>query len=305
MHHLHTHIHSRIVTLCGLILLTIYGIGVVLAPGHVLTTTHHVAQSTGPHHGTAIYIIHLDRAKQRLPQIIPPAKALGWPIHIVHAIDGRKLSAQQLHHVISAKMYARRMHVGAIGCSLSHYKAYQMFLNSRYAHALILEDDAIFKPNVLHTVIAQVLQQPSQWDMISFNTGPTWASKIFTYRYLQLKSPQVTFQLPWTKHKNTGGYLINRRAAHQLLTYSLPIKMPLDLYNRRDWELGIVALESTPELVQQRHGISDRLSSKTLDFSSLIHTIRHGFFVKKTAWMRFVYHTKVYLSHPTQTGQHR
>ncbi len=283
-------------TVIGLLAL-VYAIGVWLAPGHVLHARTPVHPAPASHHGTAVFVIHLDRAKDRLAFMRPQLQALGLPTHWVYAVDGHNLNQRTIDRVVSKKAFARTMHTGAIGCSLSHFKAYRAFLNSHAAYALILEDDVSFDPKKLRSAVRALTKQSMPWDLISFNNGQPHLIGHDGFTHIKLHEPNVALTLAWQKHENTGGYLINRHAATQLLKHSLPIQMPLDLYNRRDWEMHFIALESAPELIKQTLGTSDRLTSKNIVFEEMQHGIKHAFFAQKTAWMRFLYHTKLYLKY--------
>ena len=61
------------------------------------------------------------------------------------AVDGRELPAQEYFHCISGAMenHGRVLSPAEVGCSLSHVKALEQFLETGAERAVILEDDVI------------------------------------------------------------------------------------------------------------------------------------------------------------------
>ena len=59
---------------------------------------------------------------------------------------------------------------GTIGCSLSHEKALERFLESEYEFALIFEDDVIFNPHELRECVNRAIEKKDLWDILNFET---------------------------------------------------------------------------------------------------------------------------------------
>jgi len=79
------------------------------------------------------YVITLERSKERGEYIKKHLKEHGLEHQIIHAVDGSLLSPDEI--AMSCDMEAVNrldwwLTKGAIGCALSHYKAYETFLES-------------------------------------------------------------------------------------------------------------------------------------------------------------------------------
>ncbi len=94
----------------------------------------------------SIYAISLPNSAERRRCLAIELEKLGLPYSIIDAIDGNKLSLEQLRKVCPRELslrVERALSPSEVGCSLSHRAALQSFLNSKYQYALILEDDAV------------------------------------------------------------------------------------------------------------------------------------------------------------------
>jgi GR25 family glycosyltransferase involved in LPS biosynthesis len=95
----------------------------------------------------------------------------------IEAIDGKQItingvvSDDALKEIESAERVGFRLkHYqltrGAVGCYLSHMKAYQTFLASEnYDIALIFEDDAIVTPHLKKRILSALDALPDNWDL--------------------------------------------------------------------------------------------------------------------------------------------
>ena len=152
---------------------------------------------------------------------------------------------------------------GTIGCYLSHLEAWRAFLRSDYEFALIAEDDIEFEPIALKKSIKNVIQNPRLWDINLFDInhqGLPVAIKEF-------KNEGETLNLYFVYIDYASAYLINRNAAHQLLKKALPIKMPVDHYFTRSWELGNLILTGIePRIVSQNKDSVQNSYRKSTDY---------------------------------------
>ncbi|MDR0632370.1 MAG: glycosyltransferase family 25 protein [Holosporaceae bacterium] len=226
-----------------------------------------------------VYLINLDRARERLDFVTPQILALDFPINRISAVDGSSLSSEEIESITDLKTYKRifKTHpeVGTIGCSLSHEKTWRAFLESDNEFAIIFEDDVQFSPAKLREVIESTIEQKSLWDIVNFETKhwgcPVEISKVCHGR-LVLYLTNVT---------HAGCYMINRRAAHRLLQKFYPIKMPLDHYFTSAWEFGLKFAGVEPRMVFQKFGNSqikmpsDR-KTKTISATNIIYNIQRA-----------------------------
>jgi len=184
----------------------------------------------------SVVVISLDRRPDRWAKFMEDAQAAGVQnkVQRLSAVDAKEFVAHQ-HPAVSLltayniKNSVRRAHyeidsAGAVGCSLSHFKAWNYLQNSSAPALLVLEDDAKL-PADFKARIAEVLTDlPADWDIITFNNteyeggamgctpmeGSAWSS--------------------CTSMMGSHAYLISRRGAARLLARAYPIEMHVDAY---------------------------------------------------------------------------
>lgn len=210
-----------------------------------------------------VFVINLDRSIERYASVEGPIKALGYPTERISAVDGKALPPEELARVADwdgfAKRFSKPAQAGMIGCSLSHFKAWEALLKSPYAYGLIFEDDVSFDGDAMKTVLADLVHH--KWDIcmlsISHRGMPLTVAGLPLGHKLCVYLADVT---------HGSGYLINRKAAEALLTKALPIRMPIDHYFTRTWEFGLTLTGvENPRLVHQTFGDSDIGSTQRMN----------------------------------------
>lgn len=251
--------------------------------------------------GTNAYIINLDRSKDRYSYVAPQVERLGYRVERVSGVDGSKLSENELKEKTdfeSYKMflghYPKR---GTIGCSLSHLKAWKIFLDSNAEFAIIFEDDVSFDPNELKKTIEILKNNSALWDVVTFeisHRGMPLTLKRFdeTNNNLSIYLTEVT---------HAGAYLIKRDVARKMIEKFLPIKMPIDYYFTRAWEFDIKYTGVEPRIVHQTYGDSNinattRYSDENDETQDLVSMFNRGVFKLQSYIIRFFYNLKIYLS---------
>jgi glycosyl transferase family 25 len=213
------------------------------------------------------YLINLDRATERLNFVMPSISALGFQVERISAIDGRNLSKTQINSIVDEKTYRMIFKMlpekGTIGCSLSHEKAWRAFLKSDNEFAIIFEDDVKFDPDELSQTIKSVIEKKSLWDIANFETKhrgcPIRISKLNDDKYDENHDGkyETKYLVRYlTNVTHAGCYLINRKAAHELLLKFYPIKMPVDHYFTTCWEFDLRFAGIEPRIVSQKFGNS-------------------------------------------------
>jgi glycosyl transferase family 25 len=204
--------------------------------------------------GVGVYLINLDRSKDRYDYVIDKIKALGLPFKRISAVDGNLLSADELEKMVDKSWLEYKK--GQIGCYLSHVKFWKEFLESDYEYAVVFEDDVTFDPLKLKETIDEVLKYPSYWDICTFNMHWGNGDQHFALsvdKILNQYEMLYYLQKPYL----TGCYLINRHAAINLLQKAFPIKDAVDQYFSRSWEFDLKFVGIEPQLVSQSFGDSN------------------------------------------------
>ena len=95
------------------------------------------------------YVINLDRDSTRMKQMHMMLKRYAIKYTRMPAIYGRSLTADQINHVTTFVSRNLLCSYAMIGCALSHINTYRVISNTGLKKwYLILEDDAIFTPNI-------------------------------------------------------------------------------------------------------------------------------------------------------------
>lgn len=247
--------------------------------------------------GVGAYIINLDRSKERYASIKPHVDQLELPTERIEAVDGAALSQQEVNEKLDLDTYrvflGHTPKRGTIGCSLSHIKVWQTFLKSTFKFAVIFEDDVSFEPNKLKVVMEDLLKNSDLWDVVNFETHGNRRMPISIKTLVN--NHQLCLFLGKATH--TGCYMINRKAAKHLLEKALPIKMHVDQYFNRSWELDIkfTGVEN-PRLVFQTFGDSDigKTNRVSEDKVSALDVLNRLMWVSQTSIIRFAYNLKLY-----------
>ncbi|MDR1333648.1 MAG: glycosyltransferase family 25 protein [Holosporaceae bacterium] len=234
------------------------------------------------------YVINLDGAKDRWNFVEPSVTALGFAVERVSAIDGKTLSPKEIESVASAELYKFFFKMypeeGTIGCALSHEKAWRTFLESDNEFAIIFEDDVQFDPKKLREVIEFALKEKDLWNIVNFETKhdgfPQRISKYFQEQSLVVYLTNVT---------HAGCYLIDRRAAYELLRKFYPIKMPIDHYFTAAWEFDLKFVGVEPRIVFQKFGDSHIKTSPAKKIRILFVIIANAIYLVQRAVLHFAY----------------
>ena len=240
------------------------------------------------------YVVNLDRSKERYQKIKPLIDYLNFPYKRFSAVDGSALSDEEFNKLVDFKTYNNLMgHLpkkGTIGCSLSHINIWKEFLKSDYSYALVIEDDVQFAPSDLQQAVKNVLSHKKIWDVCSFELlhhgFPLNIRNIDDHHHLAIYLTNVT---------HTGCYLISRKAAQNLLKKALPIKIPIDHYFTRGWELDLTFMGVEPRIVKQDENEQSIIESSEREKASLSQFyLKKVMFKIQTPIIHFLYNLKRY-----------
>ena len=93
----------------------------------------------------SIYVVSLEKDVHRREQLAKQFTQFYPTMNIIDAVDGRKLSDDIIRNLTKGyvQKYHKQMSPGELGCTMSHIKALEQFLESDSDVALILEDDIL------------------------------------------------------------------------------------------------------------------------------------------------------------------
>lgn len=186
--------------------------------------------------------ISLDRRPDRWSSFKATADAAGFPVTRLSAVDAKAFAYPAHQHPDISLLTAhnifyeqRRSHYeidvpGAIGASLSHFKAWEGLLATSAPALIVFEDDCQvpvdFRSRLEMVMVA--LPPEGGWDMIQFqNTrfagGETGCEP----------APPDVAPVPWQVCKSLMGayaYMISREGAKKMLARAYPIELHVDAY---------------------------------------------------------------------------
>ncbi|NTJ08253.1 glycosyltransferase family 25 protein [Rhizobium lusitanum] len=205
------------------------------------------------------FIIHLDRARDRMPQVESLAAKLPVPSEIIEAVDGSALTDAEIERV-----YRRRLHkpyypfalsIGEIACFLSHRKAWTAIVEQGIDAGLIFEDDVDIDDS-FHAAFAaaKACLKPRAFVRFPFRMGKEHGKCI-------LSQGQTSVIQPDRIGLGMVAQLVSRDAAIRLLSATTHFDRPVDTTVQMSWFTQISPLAVLPGGV---HEISSQLGGSTI-----------------------------------------
>lgn len=238
-----------------------------------------------------LYVINLDRSKDRLEHISKIFKDENLNFNRVSAVDGRALEEDEFQRLTTKRNWPKALTRTEVGCFLSHRKCLQLIAEGNDPYGAIFEDDIALSPNA-----AVFLKN---WDWIPENTDIV---KIDTAQTPCVVGPiSKTLEKGYhlapllNKHYCTGGYIISKSAAQKLYELTALVTAPIDeIYFNPECaimpllhieqmvpaitvQLGLISTIRAPKDLNKKHIPSDR---------SFLQKITREWqrFEKKTFW---------------------
>jgi len=179
--------------------------------------------------------LSLDRRPDRWAAFQRYAHDAGLDVKKISAVDGKIINAVT-HPLVSLgtahniKFKHRRSHyeidaAGAIGCTLSHVRAWEQLVKSGAPAMVVFEDDAPI-PSDFKTRLELILPQlPVGWDIIQF--------QLTYWENGDTGCKPIVGQEPWqlcTALMGSYAYMISRDGASKMLARAFPIELHMDAY---------------------------------------------------------------------------
>jgi glycosyl transferase, family 25 len=186
-----------------------------------------------------VLVINLARATERRQSISHHLQELGVEFTFIDGVDGSSLDASYVNKIVAPEA---KIHIGAIGCYLSHLACYEYMQKNQIPLALILEDDARLDPRVKQLLVKGATSTDFDYCFLDCddhnNEGPIFYDENSA---IQLGMPFRAFTLsagPQTLH----AYLITKPAATKRLEHSFPIRQSIDVYDQLPYRIHFRAI---------------------------------------------------------------
>ncbi len=220
-----------------------------------------ITPNDGPQRAVKAFIIHLERATDRQPQVEELIRKLPVETDVVNAIDGRTLDAQTISSVYRRSAHKPRypfqLSTNEIACFLSHRKVWQAIVDQEIDAGLVLEDDVELTPEfaAAYSAASQVLNVDS---FIRFPFRERESGRVV----LNTGTSRIIEPVP--VGLGMVAQLIGRGAAQRLLSTTEIFDRPVDTTAQMNWVTGLKPLSVLPGGVKE---ISVRLGGSTIQKS--------------------------------------
>lgn len=121
-----------------------------------------------------IIVISLERAPERRERIFHQLKELGIDAVIMDAVDGSKLSSEELDKRIKIGRWrvGEKFEPGEIGCTMSHIQALKIAKENEWPWVIILEDDVILADDFVKRIKLLHKLLPEKWEHVYLSGIP-------------------------------------------------------------------------------------------------------------------------------------
>jgi glycosyl transferase family 25 len=198
-----------------------------------------------------IFIVNLERAADRRAAILRHLAELGLEAEILPAVEGVKVDRATLGPGAEP-----RLSNGEVGCYLSHVRFWQLVVERRLPHAIVLEDDVVCSPSLLRVARDAAALMPP-FDAVRLSAlQPIRGIPVATL------SGGEQLILP-TKHPSgTQGYMISLEGARRLLA-AIPVpRSPIDDTLDRYWKYGLCVPVVSPSVVVEDPSIASSIGAR-------------------------------------------
>ncbi len=215
----------------------------------------------GPPGAVKAFIIHLERASDRQPQVEELVRKLPVETEVINAVDGRTLDAQTITRVyrrsVHTPRYPFQLSTNEIACFLSHRKAWQAIVDQGLDAGLVLEDDVELTSEfaAAYSAACKILQSDSfiRFPFRERESGRT---------VLTTESSRIIEPMP--VGLGMVAQLVGRDAAQRLLSATEIFDRPVDTTAQMNWVTGLKPLSVLPGGVKE---ISVQLGGSTIQKS--------------------------------------
>jgi glycosyl transferase, family 25 len=176
------------------------------------------------------YAIALKRSKERYRYIDRHLKSHGLDYKIIDAVDGSKLSTDDLtancnmEEVNKLRWWLTN---GAIGCALSHYACYEAIAKSKDHCALIVEDDAVLPPDI-KKILADVEKEIDDSEVILLYFTSFGECKLSSIGKKDICNGSLVYPINIRQTITATAYVIGRKAAIGMMKQVKPIAVAAD-----------------------------------------------------------------------------
>jgi glycosyl transferase, family 25 len=179
------------------------------------------------------FVINLPRSPERREHMEQQLQYSGLDYQFIDAVDGASLTDEQRSQLVDENRVAefpKWLTPSAIGCALSHKRAYDLLIAEDVPHALVLEDDARLSPRLAETV-AQLAPELRADEVMLLYFRSFGAAELRRTDAVTAGGHQILRPAKPTQIVSTVAYLIGRDAAASLSAACAPVRRASDTWH--------------------------------------------------------------------------
>ena len=222
--------------------------------------------------GPKAFILHLERAVAREPNVEALVASLPIESEVLAAVDGARLTQQEID-----KAYVRRRFRPAypfplarteIGVFLSHRLAWRRIVDDALDFAFIFEDDAEIDPTLFGELVEFLSAERSVWDYVLMPAKPIGAGTAVARR------GELALIRPDAPPLRAIAQVVSLAAAKRLIDRTRLFDRPVDTFMQMTWVTGQPVMVAWPSPVRD---VSLRTGGSTVQRKSMsfAERIRH------------------------------
>jgi GR25 family glycosyltransferase involved in LPS biosynthesis len=236
------------------------------------------------------FIIHLQRAAQRRPQVERLRAALPCASEIFGATDGALLTWREIDQVygrgLQKPYYPFALSRGEIGVFLSHRALWRRILAEDLDYALIFEDDAAIEPEQFAKTFALARETRPLW---TYALAPS--EKTPVRGKILAQGEGVALIRPGNPPLRAIAQFVSAQAARRLLEASERFDRPVDTFLQMSWVTGVELLALKPSGVRDASsaigGSTIQAKKKPLSHRLARETLRPLYRAQVRLWRAF------------------
>jgi len=199
------------------------------------------------------YLINLARRPDRLLKMSRQLSDLAIPVQFVCAIDARNMP-----DAVADRNFASDGPLGPIPkgdkcCTLSHMRAWSMFLSTGDSHGLILEDDVAIDPEAA-PLLGDASWIPKGVGLLKIERYGPESQRVLLDDMVDVGNGRHIGRLR-SRHTGAAAYIVTRAVAGALLAWHAPWTLPVDhmLFNPNNSPLTarLQPRQLTPAIARQ------------------------------------------------------
>lgn len=177
------------------------------------------------------FIINLERSHVRRAHIIAEAERCGLNYELFPAVDGSKLTDEELGKFCDIEAIAKCpewLTPGMIGCALSHYFVYDRIVEDDIDVAFVLEDDMVL-PEDMIALLDQIKERIIDGEIVTLHYFGLEGCSLSSQDVEELGGGRsLYFPMNPAEPITTGGYVITNLAAQSMLEVIRPVRAAPD-----------------------------------------------------------------------------